>query len=79
MNEREHKQIIGLADRLYEIREELGYNVADMCYVLDLEPLEYISLETGDPDYSLLIYEVLLYFMETYLEEAKKLRGKTNG
>lgn len=79
MNERKHKQIIGIADRLREIREELGYNVADMCYVLDLEPEEYISLETGDPDYSLLIYEALLDLMETYLEEAKKLRGKTNG
>lgn len=76
MNEK-HKQII--ADRLYEIREELGYNVADMCHVLDLEPEEYISLETGDPKYILLVYEVLLDFMETYLEEAKKLRGKTNG
>lgn len=76
MNEK-HKQII--ADRLYEIREELGYNVADMCHVLDLEPEEYISLETGDSKYILLIYEVLLDLMETYLEEAKKARGKTNG
>ena len=75
MNERERKQIIGLANRLYEIREELGYNVADMCYVLDLEREEYIRLEIGDPNYSLLIYEALLDLMETYLEEAKKLRG----
>ena len=75
MNERERKQIIGLANRLYEIREELGYNVADMCYVLDLEREEYIRFEIGDPNYSLLIYEALLDLMETYLEEAKKLRG----
>lgn len=79
MNERKHKQIIGIADRLREIREELGYNVSDMCYALYLEREEYIRLETGDPNYSLLIYETLLDLMETYLEEAKKLRGKTNG